>query len=162
MPSKGTNTSGRMVEAMLQLIQSHGFAGAGLNAVLDAAGAPKGSMYFHFPRGKEELGERAIGLAADQFLELVASVSEQAATPGEVITRVVEFLTRLLVDTDFTVGCPVAVVTLEMSAHSEPLRSACADAYASWVTAVEHLLATAGVPKARVPALAETVVSSVE
>lgn len=162
MANKGANTSARMVEAMLQLIQTHGYAGAGLNAVLEAAEAPKGSMYFHFPGGKEELGERAIALAAEQFLQFVAGVSGQTATPGQVITLIMELLARQLVETDFTLGCPVSVVTLEMSAHSERLRAGCAEAYESWITAVADLLTTSGIPKSRVRALAETIVSTVE
>lgn len=151
-----------MVEAMLRLIQSHGYAGAGLSAVLEAASAPKGSMYFHFPDGKEELGARAVALAADQFRTLVESVSDEAASPGQVITRIMEVLARLLVDAEFALGCPVSVVTLEMSAHSERLRAACAGAYSSWVTLVAERLAEAGVPEDRVGALADTVVSTVE
>lgn len=151
-----------MVEAMLQWIQSHGYAGTGLSAVLDTAGAPKGSMYFHFPDGKEELGERAIALAATRFRQLLASASEHATTPGQVLRRILEILARMLADADFTLGCPVSVVTLEMSAHSERLRSACADAYASWITSVAAQLATSGLPEDQVRALAETIVSTVE
>ncbi|MFJ8856528.1 TetR family transcriptional regulator [Streptomyces sp. NPDC102437] len=47
--NKGARTSSRLAESMLELIQRHGYSGTGLNTVVEHAGAPKGSLYFHFP-----------------------------------------------------------------------------------------------------------------
>ncbi|MEU1980689.1 TetR/AcrR family transcriptional regulator [Nocardia sp. NPDC019395] len=46
---KDEAASARIVDAMLDLIQSHGYAGTGIATVLVQARAPRGSMYFHFP-----------------------------------------------------------------------------------------------------------------
>ncbi|WP_218779470.1 helix-turn-helix domain-containing protein [Streptomyces sp. NRRL B-24572] len=62
--TKGAETGLRLAESMLELIQRHGYGGTGLNAVVEHAGAPKGSLYFHYSQGKEALGQKAIALAA--------------------------------------------------------------------------------------------------
>jgi len=160
---KGEATTARMVEAMLELIQSRGYAGTGINTVLERASAPKGSMYFHFPEGKEELAERAIGRAADQFRDLIGEAARSEQSAARLVTGVLDVLARLLVDSNYKLGCPVSVVTLEMGAHSERLRMACASAYESWVCAVQdYLAAVSGLAADHAREVAETVVSTVE
>ncbi|WP_433625807.1 TetR/AcrR family transcriptional regulator [Nocardia sp. CA-120079] len=160
--SKGAQTSGQLVESMLELIQARGYSGTGLNTVVDHAGAPKGSLYFHFPEGKEQLGEKAIELAAERFRSLLDETAGAGASPGEVIRRVVEVLAGLVADSDFQLGCPVSVVTLEMGAHSERLRAACAAAFESWIEPVREYLVAAGRSEAAAGTLATATVSAVE
>ena len=161
-------TSARLAESMLELIQRHGYSGTGLNTVVEHSGAPKGSLYFHFPQGKEALGEKAVELAAARFGSLVAdsaleSESESAsATPGEVVRRVIDALAGMLTDSDFQLGCPVSVVTLEMGARSERLRDACANAFESWIGPVAEYLVAHGRPRPDARATATAVVSMVE
>ncbi|MFX0579775.1 TetR/AcrR family transcriptional regulator [Nocardia nepalensis] len=160
--SKGAQTSGQLVESMLELIQASGYSGTGLNTVVEHAGAPKGSLYFHFPEGKEQLGAKAIELAAERFRALLADTTPRAASPGQVIRQVVEVLAGLVADSDFQLGCPVSVVTLEMGAHSERLRTACAAAFESWIAPVREYLIAAGHPEAAARTLATAAVSAVE
>ncbi|KOG36124.1 MULTISPECIES: TetR/AcrR family transcriptional regulator [Streptomyces] len=168
--TKGAETSSRLAESMLELIQRHGYSGTGLNAVVEHAGAPKGSLYFHFPQGKEELGERAVELAAARFGSLVTGSStatatataSASATVGEVLGRVIDELAGMLEGSDFQLGCPVSVVTLEMGAESERLRGACADAFESWIAPVSELLVAHGRPRTVARVLATAVVSMVE
>ncbi|MCP2298116.1 transcriptional regulator, TetR family [Nocardia amikacinitolerans] len=150
-----------MVQSMLELIQTHGYSGVGLNAVLTHAGAPKGSLYFHFPEGKEELGEKAIELAAERFRALLAEQPTAIAT-ADLIRQVLDVLVGLLVDSDFRIGCPVSVVTLEMGAQSERLRSACAAAFESWIALIGEHLTAAGHPPSAARTLATAMVSMVE
>ncbi len=160
--TKGAETSARLVESMLELIQRHGYSGTGLNAVVEHAGAPKGSLYFHFPQGKEALGEKAVELAAARFGSLVADSALEAATPGAVVSRAIDTLAGILTDSDFHLGCPVSVVTLEMGAQSERLREACANAFESWIAPVTEYLVAHGRPRSDAHATATAVVSMVE
>ncbi|WP_433712610.1 TetR/AcrR family transcriptional regulator [Nocardia sp. CA-084685] len=160
--SKGAQTSGQLVESMLELIQARGYAGTGLNTVVEHAGAPKGSLYFHFPEGKEQLGEKAIELAAERFRTLLGEMARSGASPGEVIRQIVEVLAGLVADSDFQLGCPVSVVTLEMGAHSERLRVACAAAFESWIEPVREYLVAARHSESAARTLATATVSAVE
>ena len=156
--SKGARTSARLVESMLELIQTRGYSGTGLNTVVAHANAPKGSLYFHFPGGKEALGERAVELAAERFRAMVGT----DGTPGQVVRRVLDALARLLKESDYQLGCPVSVVTLEMGAQSDLLRDACADAFESWVAPLAALLAAHGRSPVAARSLATATVSMVE
>ncbi|MHA6620926.1 TetR/AcrR family transcriptional regulator [Pseudonocardia sp. DLS-67] len=160
--AKGAQTSARLVESLLELIQTRGYAGTGLNTVVEQAQAPKGSLYFHFPEGKEALGVKAVELAAERFRALVADAAVASATPGEVVRSVVDVLAELLTGSDFRLGCPVSVVTLEMGAQSERLRAACAGAFESWIAPMAAFLAANGRPEPAARALATAAVSAVE
>ena len=163
--TKGEATQQRMVESMLELIQVHGYSGTGLNSVLTHSGAPKGSLYFHFPEGKEQLGERALDLAAAQFESLIVS-SLQGVGPrqsaGRIAESVVALLSQLLEDNDFAIGCPVSVVALEMGAESDRLRTACEQAYDRWMSPLADFLVTRGHKPAAARATASSAISMIE
>ncbi|GAA3889130.1 TetR/AcrR family transcriptional regulator [Streptomyces sedi] len=149
-----------MAESMLELMQRNGYSGTGLNTVVEHAGAPKGSLYFHYPQGKEALGERAVALAASRFGSLLTA--PEAEAPSVVVGRVIGALAEMLAESDFHLGCPVSVVTLEMGGRSERLREACAEAFESWIVPVTELLVARGRPRPAARALATAVVSMVE
>lgn len=140
--SKGDATRQRLSESMLDLIQTKGYHGAGLNAVLEHSAAPKGSLYFHFPGGKSELGSAAIALTAEQFTSAITSAIAATDSPEELVDVVVHELTGQLLSSDYRAGCPVAAVTLDAGADDEQLRTACSEAYASWVATFRNYLSS--------------------
>jgi len=162
MASKGDLTKARLAESMLELIQTSGYSGTGLNAVIEHAGAPKGSIYFHFPDGKEGLGVAAVDLAAKQFQALIAETAASAGSAGGAARAAIETLAAIVGESDFRLGCPVSVVTLEMGAESERLRQACATAFESWITPTAALLEGSGLKTAEAHSLATVVVSMIE
>lgn len=160
--TKGARTRARLVESMLDLIQARGYSGAGLNAVTKHAAAPKGSLYFHFPDGKEALGLEAIELAAARFQALIEEASREGGNPSETVRRIIDVLAGMMTDSDFQLGCPVSVVTLEMGTDSDRLRLACATAFDSWITPMAQYLAATGHPEPQARTLATALVSMVE
>ncbi len=138
--ARRTDTRERMVRTAAELFHAQGYHATGLNQVLAAGGAPKGSLYFHFPGGKEQLAAEAVTLAGDELCAALKSVMADAPTPIAALERVLDLLGRRLVTSDYTNGCPISTVALDASAESEPIREACVAAYASWRQAIaDHL-----------------------
>lgn len=162
MASKGNMTKARLAESMLQLIQTSGYSGTGLNAVIEHAAAPKGSIYFHFPDGKEGLGIAAVELAAKQFETLIGEAATSAGSAAEAARAAIEALATIVSESNFRLGCPVSVVTLEMGAESERLRQACAAAFEAWIAPTSALLEASGVDAKEARSLATVVVSTIE
>lgn len=165
MPSsypKGLATRQRLVDSMLALIQLHGYHGTGLNTVLARSGAPKGSLYFHFPEGKTELGIAAVGLAGDQFGELIGTAATAASSPNTVVDALVAELKGILETSDYQAGCPVSSVALDAGSENEPLREACSQVYDAWVGAVSSYLSTFGLNKEQAQPLATSMICLVE
>lgn len=162
MTSKGDLTKARLAQSMLELIQTSGYSGTGLNAVIEHASAPKGSVYFHFPDGKEGLGIAAIELAKQQFEALIIQAALDGGGAAEAAKIAIQTLAAIISDSDFRLGCPVSVVTLEMGDSNERLRQACASAFESWIAPTAALLEADGVGSDQANSLATVIVSTIE
>ena len=63
MSSKETSRE-KILEAATLLFHLKGYHATALSEILKESGAPKGSLYYHFPNGKEQLAIEAINLSA--------------------------------------------------------------------------------------------------
>ena len=57
-----------------RLLRRQGYAATGLNEIVSRSGAPKGSLYFHFPGGKEELAAAAMERTGEELRGAIAAV----------------------------------------------------------------------------------------
>jgi AcrR family transcriptional regulator len=152
-----TPTRQRIVEAGAGLLRVKGYTGTGVKEIVAAAQAPFGSLYHHFPGGKEQLGEEVIRYSGGLYGELVPLVFDAAP---DVVTGVRMFFAGAgahLEETDFADACPIATVALEVASTSEPLRLATAEVFTSWIDLLTPRFVTAGVadePRARELAIA--------
>ena len=119
---KGDRTREKLVEATATLLQRQGFHGTGLLDIVKESGAPRGSLYFHFPDGKEALACAALEGAGSRYRELIEALVAAAPHPGDAVYAVCEFLGQSLEASKFTEGCPLATVGLEASSTSEAER----------------------------------------
>ena len=82
--------------------------------VLEHTGAPRGSVYHHFPGGKEELILAALDLTGqrhDRFVDRFRGTSAEEITAGYL-----ELWRRILVRSKLESGCPILAVTVSVSA----------------------------------------------
>ncbi|WP_167042978.1 TetR/AcrR family transcriptional regulator [Salinibacterium sp. ZJ454] len=159
---KGLAAKEALARATLRLIQAQGYHGTGVAEVAASSGVSKGSLFFHYPDGKDQLAVAAIDLAEADISHLLRSAAASATTLVDAIATVLETLAADLIASDFTTGCPVAVVTIESGGSNERLRDACVRAYDSWVEPVREMLASHGFPAETAAPLASTIVSLVE
>jgi TetR/AcrR family transcriptional repressor of lmrAB and yxaGH operons len=130
MGQKGAATRSALVDSTQALIESRGYFGTGLNQVLADSGAPRGSLYFHFPGGKDELIGEAIRRAGEDIGALIDSID--AADTAELVTVLLGALGQRLEQSSWNQGCPVATVALETSATNDAIQQACSAAYSNW------------------------------
>ena len=71
-----------LVAATGQLLRRRGYSGTSVSDFLDAAGAANGSMYHHFPGGKEELASAAIRAAGENVEAALLSAFEATDESG--------------------------------------------------------------------------------
>lgn len=150
----------RMVRSAAVLLRERGYAGTGFRDVIAHSDAPWGSIYHHFPGGKAQLAEEAVGYAGD----LVAQLIEQSPSddPVAALRAFVSQWKQGLEATDFRAGCPVLAVATEAPRDLPALTDAAAGAFARWEDALAATLRRAGVPAARSRRLATIVVAAIE
>ncbi|MBG0830582.1 TetR/AcrR family transcriptional regulator [Planomonospora sp. ID67723] len=146
MGRKGEETRGRLLDATRDLIETGGYFGAGLNQVVAASGAPRGSLYFHFPGGKDQLVGESVRRAGREIGEAVRELAEAAPDAESLVAGVLGLLGDRLETSGWRKGCPVATVALEMAATSDPLHEVCSEVYGSWEGALRDRLAADGHP----------------
>ncbi|MFC8954949.1 TetR/AcrR family transcriptional regulator [Streptomyces sp. NPDC057101] len=158
MGQKGAETRDRLLDATQELVETAGYFGTGLNQVIAVSGAPRGSLYFHFPGGKDQLVGESVRRAGEAVGDALADPAGTDLSAAEFAEGVLRRLGDRLAESDWRKGCPVATVALETAAANEPLQKVCSEVYTSWEAALRARLA--GRPDA--DDLAVTVLALVE
>ncbi len=130
--ARAPDSKAKTVIAAVKLFSQRGYHGTALNDILDAAGSPRGSLYFHFPKGKEEIGEAASGLAGEAVRQVIATAAETSNNVEDFLTQIVQTMASNLERSGYTEGCPIAITALETAAQSEILGAAARNAFQSW------------------------------
>jgi AcrR family transcriptional regulator len=139
-----TKPRDRLIEATGRLLQQQGYSGTGLNQILAESGAPKGSLYFYFPGGKEELVSEALRRIHDLTAAGMHRVLDAHADPGEGLRAYVLGVARALQRSDFLLGCPVTAVTADTAATSDILRGVSSSVFGHWQEVIAERLRRAG------------------
>ncbi|EHR62010.1 TetR/AcrR family transcriptional regulator [Saccharomonospora cyanea] len=147
-----------MTASAVALLRERGVAGTSFADVLAHSGAPRGSVYHHFPGGKAQLVEEATRTASG---ELTAGITRLLRDHGTVsaLRAVADLWRRDLARSDYTAGCPVAASALGPVPGA---RDAAGAALRGWESAVAESLRREGVPPERAGALGTLVVSALE
>jgi TetR/AcrR family transcriptional repressor of lmrAB and yxaGH operons len=162
MKSEELSTRERMVQATCELLEAQGYHATGLNEILQRSDTPRGSLYYYFPEGKEELAVEAIERQG-RFIE--GRLREDLAANEDAAEAVRGLFHRLAHYAEAS-GCralsPITAVALESSATNERLRQACATAYESWRAVIEEKLLARGFAPNDAYSLSITVLSAIE
>jgi TetR/AcrR family transcriptional regulator, lmrAB and yxaGH operons repressor len=152
--AKATDSKGKTLAAAAKLFRQQGYHGTALHDILAAGGSPRGSLYFHFPKGKEQIGEAALTLAGEAVRAAIAQAAETSENAEEFLTRVVRGMASNLEKSDFKEGCPIATTALETSAQSEVLGNATRGAFQKWEHEIERALERFGMKSSDIVATA--------
>jgi TetR/AcrR family transcriptional regulator, lmrAB and yxaGH operons repressor len=151
----------RMIEAGESLLAQRGY-GVTLLDVRERAGTPRGSIYHHFPDGKEQLAIEVARKVAEDTEQHVAALAGKKADPLAFLQGVVDYYIKRLVASDFVEGCPILGMTVSVDIDSPELRAALAQAFERYIKAISSALRTKGLSASSSGDIAATVVSAVE
>lgn len=152
----------KIVESARVLLRRQGYQGTGLAKIIEASGAPRGSTYFLFPGGKEEIAVAAVRAASRDSTELIRRARQESRTAAEWVSRMSRYFAHQLAESDFTEGLPVTAVTLDSVPASAALSEACRDAYESWIAELAAGLGGYGMPAERTRGVAMLMLATLE
>jgi TetR/AcrR family transcriptional repressor of lmrAB and yxaGH operons len=112
-----------MVRTTARLLQRQGYHGTGLNQIVTESDSPKGSIYFHFPGGKEQLAAEALDLSSRVVTDQLTA--HAAETTTATLDAWLGWVSERLERSEFREGCPIATVALEVAPTSDSLRDSC-------------------------------------
>ena len=159
-PTKRCDTRKKMLISAAQVMRERGAAGVTIDEVLARSGAPRGSVYYHFPEGRNQILAEALRYSGDS---ITAMIDDAAGWGARALLReFVEFWERALTEGDFTAGCPVVAAAIG-SDDADPKLSAEAGAILGrWCTALTRAFVNDGFDDAEAASLAVTSIAALE
>lgn len=152
----------QIIKVTSTLLEAQGYHATGLNQILAESGAPKGSLYYYFPQGKEELAAEAIAQAgrvvARRIREGLATVEDSV----EAIQTFVRTIAYSVEASGFSAGGPLMIVAMETVNSSERLNLACREAYQLLQAAFREKLIAGDYTEARAEHLATFIIAVIE
>jgi AcrR family transcriptional regulator len=150
-----------MVQATIELLQQRGYAGTSFGDVMAESGAPRGSIYHHFPGGKQQLVAEAVARYAEGIARRLRAAVESGHSRDAVQTFV-DVVRIGLRASDFSRGCAIAAVVLDVTPSESVLLDLGSEALGAWRRILQTAFQHDGAEQARARRLATFVVAAVE
>jgi TetR/AcrR family transcriptional repressor of lmrAB and yxaGH operons len=151
----------RMIEAGESLLAQRGY-GITLLEVRERADTPRGSIYYHFPDGKEQLAIEVARRFTEDTERLIDTLASKKKDPLAFLQGFVDAYINRLVAVDYDEGCPILGMTVSVDIDSPELREALAQAFERFIKAMSSALRAKGVSASSSTDIAATVISAVE
>lgn len=157
-----SDSKDRMITAARRLFREHGYVGTALSDVVAESAAPRGSMYFHFPGGKEELATEVALLHTADGVAHVNRVAGTADTAPELIAAFLRRPRDEIVASDYREGCAVAPLVMESTPASTRLTDTTRHGFQDVIATLAARLSEKGVPNGAAAKLALNAVTAME
>ncbi len=157
-----SSTREHILETTCDLLEAQGYHATGLSQIIAASGTPKGSLYYYFPGGKEELAAEAIERTGQLLAGRIRnglSIHERAS---EAVCSFVQRIASAVETSGFRAGGPLTTVAMETVNTSERLNHVCREAYQQLQQTVEEKLLACDYGTERAKHLAIFIISSIE
>jgi len=147
-----------MIDGAISLMRERGVAATSFADVLARSGAPRGSIYHHFPGGKTQLVEEATVSASKWVGTGIERILNTSDTVGA-LRALVDIWRTGLEESRYEQGCPIAAAALGTERGARVIAGSSFD---SWCTLLTTKLAGEGVPDERAGSIATLIVSALE
>lgn len=150
-----------LLDTAATLFRRQGYAATGLNQILDEAGVQPGSLYHHFPQGKQQLAAAVVDRNGAAIEQLLRRLLAGRLSVADIVDRWVDVLVAGLT-ADRRDGCPIEPIATE-SVHASPLvREASARVFSGWCKAIEQRLLAEGLSATEAESVAVALISLIE
>jgi TetR/AcrR family transcriptional repressor of lmrAB and yxaGH operons len=147
---------------MARLIEKQGYHATGLNEIIRESGAPKGSVYYYFPGGKEQIGAEAILESGRIISSRLRGLLQGDLKPSDAINNFLMQMAKNVEETGFGAGSPLTTASIETAMTSEKINQACQDAFELILSAFREKFLAAGFSEAEASELSLYVTTVVE
>ena len=156
------STRDKIIETTSHLLETQGYHATGLSQIVQDSGTPKGSLYYYFPGGKEELAAEALKRTGALLAVRIRQGLSKRTDAAEAVCRFVLVIAQSAKASGFSTGGPLMTVALETATSSPRLNAACREAYQQLQAAFAEKLVRCGYPSARAAELAIFINAAIE
>ena len=138
-------TRDKIIKSASSMIRKGGYHGTGINDLIKEVQVPKGSLYHHFPGGKDEIVDSALEQAAVDLALTFKNAMKGKKDAVEGLNAVIKLYIDDFTKDNLKYGCPLAMVSLDLSNENESLRMTCSRLFDFWIDAIASYLKYKGV-----------------
>ena len=151
-----------MLTAAVELFRARGYEGVGVAELLEKAGAPRGSLYFHFPGGKEQIGAEVVERVGETVRQRFHELNESGVDLGTFIERIFKTTAKESKDRAYTATCPMAAIATGFGADNHRLAAAVRAAFESWEREIHAAAVARGMNDANAAIFASALLTAME
>jgi TetR/AcrR family transcriptional regulator, lmrAB and yxaGH operons repressor len=148
----------RMVASAVALLARRGLQATSFSEVLEHSGAPRGSVYHHFPEGKNQMIDSALDAAGATAIDVLDR--KAGASAEEIASWFLHIWREVLIRGKFEAGC--AVLAVAVAAETPELLDHTARVFRTWRRRLTELLEQGGLTPTDAARFAATLVASSE
>ncbi|OUR79917.1 hypothetical protein A9Q83_02940 [Alphaproteobacteria bacterium 46_93_T64] len=156
------NHKRKIIQSAIRLFRRKGYSATGLNEILKSSGAPKGSLYYYFPHGKEELGAAAVKAASETVLKTLEELELNSENGQDFFSRYCHMVAYWITASGYSEGCPITTTLLEMSSISPKIEKAGSMGFSLWKDVFTRVLLKDGLSKEEAIEISLTLLSSIQ
>jgi TetR/AcrR family transcriptional repressor of lmrAB and yxaGH operons len=155
-------TKTQIIETTSALLERQGYNATGLNQIVAESGAPKGSLYYYFPDGKEQIGAETLLWSGEEMSKRIRAGLALAESAADAVYLLALNIADVIESSDFQAGGPLTTVALETATSSERLNLACREAYSLMQSVFEEKMIEAGISNPHATDVAEFILATLE
>jgi TetR/AcrR family transcriptional regulator, lmrAB and yxaGH operons repressor len=160
--AKVSSAREEMLSAAVELFRARGYDGVGVAELLQKSGAPRGSLYFHFPGGKEQIGAEVVERVGVAVAQRFRDLAQSDVDMSTFIERVFKTTARECKDRDYKASCPMAAIAAGVSSDNPKLQAAIREAFASWEREIAAAAGMRGMTKKDAETFASSFLTAME
>ncbi len=145
-----------------ELFRERGFDGVGVAELLNRSGAPRGSLYFHFPGGKEQIGAEVVARFGQHSAQRFRDLHESGVDLDRFIDIVFKTTAKESKERDYLASCPMAAIAACCGKEDVILAAATREAFASWEREIATAARTRGMNAKNADIFANAFVAAME
>jgi len=152
----------KILAAACRSLEKKGFHATSMNDIVKESGAPKGSLYYYFPGGKDEIAAEAILASGEETAERIRANLKGGNDFPTALGKFTALIAEQMETSGFSAGSPLSVVAAETSTQPGKVHDACQKAYRSIIGAVQEALEHTGMKASAAAELANFIISTIE
>jgi TetR/AcrR family transcriptional regulator, lmrAB and yxaGH operons repressor len=150
-----------LVDTAALLFRRQGYAATGVNQILETADVKAGSLYHHFPDGKQQLAAAVVDSVGTGIEDRLRQFLDSGLPIADIVDGWIDLMSSGLAS-DRRDGCPIEPIATESVNASPQVREASARVFAGWCAAVADRLRQDGWADADADQTALAVIALIE
>jgi TetR/AcrR family transcriptional repressor of lmrAB and yxaGH operons len=160
--AKISSTREQMLAAAVELFRARGYEGVGVAELLEKSRAPRGSLYFHFPGGKEQIGAEVIARVGREVTARFRELGRSKVDLEKFVELVFKTTAKESKERCYQATCPMAAMAAELSHDNPTLSAAVRDAFADWEREISEAARARGMSAKNADIFASALVTAME